>query len=193
MFERDGYLDARVVDISKEAGVSAGSFYTYFDDKKSVFEAVVEAFEDNALHPHIREGLGQDDVLDLIDATNRHYLMTYKRNARLMAVFEQVAQIDEEFRTVRRDRGSVFAERNARMITRLQEEGRADPQLDPLIAAHALSTMVARMAYSVFVLGVDYPLEGLVQTLDRLWASSLQIKGLPDRWPEVVDPAPQPT
>ncbi|MYS96131.1 TetR family transcriptional regulator [Streptomyces sp. SID5469] len=30
IFERDGYLEARIVDIAAEAGVAAGSFYTHF-------------------------------------------------------------------------------------------------------------------------------------------------------------------
>ncbi|MBN9622078.1 MAG: helix-turn-helix transcriptional regulator [Actinobacteria bacterium] len=41
VFERDGYLEARITDITKEAGVAAGSFYTYFDSKEEIFEAEV--------------------------------------------------------------------------------------------------------------------------------------------------------
>jgi AcrR family transcriptional regulator len=179
VFERDGFLDARIVDISNEAGVSAGSFYTYFDGKREIFEAVVEKVEEDMLHPHLRERLGDGDIFALIDAANRDYLKSYERNARLMSVFEQVAQVDESFRELRRNRANAFAKRNAKMIRRLQKEGRADPDLDPLIAAHALSSMVARMAYSVFGLGLKVPFERLVQTLNRLWASALQIEGRP--------------
>ena len=34
----------------------------------------------------------------MIEATNRSYLAAYRRNAKLMALMEQVAQIDEDFR-----------------------------------------------------------------------------------------------
>ena len=37
VFERDGYLEARVADIAAAAGVAHGSFYTYFDSKEDVF------------------------------------------------------------------------------------------------------------------------------------------------------------
>ncbi|MGH2927257.1 MAG: TetR family transcriptional regulator, partial [Solirubrobacteraceae bacterium] len=37
VFERDGYLEARVADIAAAAGVAHGSFYTYFDSKDDVF------------------------------------------------------------------------------------------------------------------------------------------------------------
>ncbi|OJU85268.1 MAG: TetR family transcriptional regulator [Solirubrobacterales bacterium 70-9] len=175
VFERDGYLEARITDITKEAGVAAGSFYTYFDSKEEIFEAVAAAVQEDMLHPRLRERLGEDDPLVLIDAANREYLLSYKRNARLMALFEQVAQIDDEFREVRRKRGAAFVRRNAKMIRRLQDAGRADPELDPLIAAHALSGMVGRMAYSVFVLNERIPFERLVTTLNQIWANALEL------------------
>lgn len=175
VFERDGYLDARISDITKEAEVSSGTFYTWFEDKKAVFAAVVEAVQDDMLHPHLRERLGEDDVLALIDAANREYLLAYERNARLMALFEQVAQIDGEFRELRRRRGKAFAERNAKLIRRLQEEGRADPEIDPNIAAHALSVMVGRVAFTVFVLGERFLYEDMISTLNRLWANALRL------------------
>jgi AcrR family transcriptional regulator len=173
VFERDGYLDARITDITAEAGVASGSFYTYFDGKPEIFAAVAEAVQEDMLHPRLRERLGEDDPVALIDAANREYLLAYKRNARLMALFEQVAQIDDDFREVRRRRGAAFARRNAKMIRRLQESGRADADLDPLIAAHALSGMVGRMAYSVFVLGERVPFERLVTTLNQIWVNAL--------------------
>jgi AcrR family transcriptional regulator len=175
VFERDGFLDARIVDITEEAGVAAGTFYTYFDGKEEIFRALVEAVQEDMLHPRLRERLGDEDPLALIDAANREYLLAYKRNARLMALFEQVAQIDDDFRELRRRRGAAFVRRNAKMIRRLQESGRADPELDPLIAAQALSGMVGRIAYSVFNLGERIPLERLVTTLNQLWANALKL------------------
>jgi hypothetical protein len=92
-----------------------------------------------------------------------------------MALFEQVAQIDDEFRELRRKRGAAFVRRNAKMIRRLQESGRADPDLDPLIAARALSGMVGRIAYSVYNLDERIPFERLVSTLNQLWANALKL------------------
>jgi AcrR family transcriptional regulator len=175
VFERDGFLDARITDITKEAGVASGTFYTYFDSKEEIFQALVEAVQEDMLHPHLRERLGDEDPLALIDAANRDYLLAYKRNARLMALFEQVAQIDDDFRQLRRKRGAAFVRRNAKMIRRLQDAGRADPDLDPMVAAYALSGMVGRMAYSVFNLGERIPFERLVTTLNQLWSNALKL------------------
>ncbi|MFI9778448.1 TetR/AcrR family transcriptional regulator [Streptomyces sp. NPDC051956] len=175
VFERDGYLDARITDISKAAHVASGSFYTYFNSKEEIFQALVEQVQEEMLHPHLRERTGITDTRQLIDASNREYLRAYKKNARLMALFEQVAQVDEKFMALRIERGNAFARRNARLIQTLQESGEADTSLDPLVTAHALSVMVSRMAYMVFVLGQRIPFERLVMTLNKIWENGLQL------------------
>lgn len=176
VFERDGYLDARIADISKTAHVASGSFYTYFNSKEEIFQALVEQVQEEMLHPHLRERTGTTDPRELIDASNREYLRAYKKNARLMALFEQVAQVDEQFMALRIERGNAFARRNAKLIRTLQEDGRADASLDPLVTAHALSVMVSRMAYMVFVLGQRIPYERLVTTLNTIWENGLQLR-----------------
>ncbi len=176
VFERDGYLDARITDITTEAGVAAGSFYTYFNGKEAAFEAVMDEINEAMLHPRLRELAGRDDPVAVIEAANRAYLIAYRRNARLMGLMEQVAQIDPEFRKLRVQRARAFVERNARAISRLQERGLADRELDPRLAAHAMSAMVSRMAYVRYVQGFGgASLEALVQTLTRLWANALGI------------------
>ena len=184
VFERDGYVEARIIDISTAAGVAVGSFYTYFDSKEDIFAAVVEAVQEDMLHPHLMDHGRHESVAALINAANTEYLLAYKANARLMSVFEQVVQVDESFRDLRRRRGRAFGQRSARLIRRLQEEGRADPTLDPLISAFALNAMVGRMAYQVFVLGEEVVFEDLVRTLDRLWINALHIDEQPEGVPQ---------
>jgi AcrR family transcriptional regulator len=176
VFERDGYLDARMSDISAEAGVASGSVYTYFTNKEEVFQAVVEEVQEEMLHPHLRRRTGVTDPRELIDLANREYLRSYKKNAKLMALLEQVAQIDENFRRLRIERAAAFVQRNAKMIRDLQEAGQADASLDPLITAHALSGMVSRMAHTVYVLEVAMPFERLVGTLNQIWVNALRLE-----------------
>jgi AcrR family transcriptional regulator len=176
VFERDGYLDAKISDIARAAGLASGSFYTYFDGKEEIFAAVLEQMQEEMLHPHVRERTGVTDPIVLIEAANREYLLSYKRNARLMGVLEQVAQIDENFRRLRTERADAFVRRNARMIRTLQESGRAAADLDPQITALALSVMVSRMAYSVFVQNRRISFEKLLTTLTQLWVNALQLQ-----------------
>jgi AcrR family transcriptional regulator len=176
IFERDGFLDARITDITAEANVAAGSFYTYFNSKEEIFAAVVESMEEDMLHMHIRERVGEATPYALICAANEAYLKSYQRNARLMAAFEQVAQIDEHFRDLRLKRSDAFLKRNAKLIKELQDRGEADPSLDPMVAAEALSWMVSRMAYLVFVQGRRISFKLLTETLNRLWLNALRLE-----------------
>lgn len=177
VFERDGFLDARLVDITAEANCSIGTFYTYFSSKDEIFQAVIEAAQDDMLHPGFPR-LDEDEASPeaVIRASNRAYLEAYKRNARLMLILEQVAVIDPKFREVRRARSRAFAQRNARAIERLQEQGLVDSELDPYMAAVALSGMVGRLAYNVFCLGDKASMKQMVDTSTRLWVNGLKLE-----------------
>lgn len=175
VFERDGYLDARLRDITEEAGTAAGSFYTYFSSKEEIFAAVLEEVQEEMLHPHVREITDDDDPIAVIEASNRAYLRAYQRNAALMGLLEQVSTIDENFREVRQRRAQAFARRNVQSVRDLQARGLVDADLDPILATAALSHMVSRTAYAAYVLGEEYDFENLVFTLTRLWANALRI------------------
>jgi AcrR family transcriptional regulator len=176
VFERDGFLDARIADIAAQAGVATGSFYSYFATKEDAFAAVLEDVTEEMLHPQVREAPDPaDGPLASIEAANRAYLLAYRRNAKLMALMDQVFTIDREFKRLRLQRARAFARRNAASIRRLQAQGLADPELDPLAAAYAMDAMVSRMASLVFVGGHRMRFEDLVATLTRLWANALRI------------------
>lgn len=44
IFSRDGYEGARIADIAKEAGISVGSFYHRFGDKRGFFQILLEEY-----------------------------------------------------------------------------------------------------------------------------------------------------
>ncbi len=173
MFERDGYAKARLTDITVEAGAATGSFYTYFTGKQDIFAAVLEQVQDEMLHPHVREAVRDRDPVKAIRAANEAYLDKYERNAKLMGLLEEVAVVDDDVRALQRKRVAAFGKRNARAIRELQDQGLADPRLDPDIAAGALSYMVSRMAYAAFVREEPVERDKLVDTLTQLWTNAL--------------------
>ncbi|MBU3067244.1 TetR/AcrR family transcriptional regulator [Nocardia sp. NEAU-G5] len=177
VFERDGYLEARLADIASEAKLSTGSFYTYFAGKQEILHAVLDQAQSELLHPGMPRLSGDEaSPAAVIEASNRAYFEAYKRNAKLMAILEQVAAIDPKFRELRRRRSRAFCDRNARSLAQLQERGLADPQLDPQQAARALSGMVGRMAYYTYVLGEEHSVDELVRTVTRLWINAARIE-----------------
>ena len=155
---------------------ATGSFYTYFANKDEIFAAVLEQAQQDMMHPGMDRVSGTDDPYAVLEASNRAYLEAYRRNAKLMGLLEQVAQVDPEFRAFRSRRSDAFIRRNAAGIADLQQRGIAGADVDPLLASRALSGMVSRLAYSIFVLGeqADTDFETLVATVTRLWANALQ-------------------
>ncbi|MFD3747973.1 TetR/AcrR family transcriptional regulator [Nocardia sp. NPDC058633] len=181
VFERMGYLDTRLIDITQEASCSSGTFYTYFASKEEIFAAILEHAQEDMMHPGMPHVTGEDNPASIIEAANLAYFEAYKRNAKLMGLLEQVAHIDPEFSKLRQNRGDAFIARNARGIADLQRRGLADPDLDPVLTSRALSGMVSRMAFNYFVIGdgqldgKPVPMEEVVHTLSRLWANALRM------------------
>jgi|SRR5215469_5627958 len=194
VFERDGYLDARLTDITADAKCSTGSFYTYFASKEEILQAVIETAQDDMLHPGAgRLSAEEASPEAIIRASNRAYFEAYKRNAKLMMILEQVAGVDPKFREVRRRRSQTFAHRNAKGIAALQERGLVDAGLDPVLTSLALSGMVSRMAYYTFCLGDEVPMDDLVDICTRLWVNALQMspEARDDAWPSPRCGTPQ--
>lgn len=174
VFERDGFVGSRLTDITKEAGMATGTFYTYFQSKDEIFKAVLELVQDEMLHPGMPH-VADDDPVAVIEASNRAYLMAYQRNLLLNRLMHEVAWINPEFMRLRQERARRFAERNARSITDLQKRGLVDPSLDPLMTAKALSSMVSRVALDSLVFDGD-DVERVVETVNRLWVNALGLK-----------------
>lgn len=178
VFERDGFLQARITDIAAEAGVSHGSFYHYFDSKESLFREIAEEVEvrlismDDIAH----EGTQTPIPVERIRAANRSYLMAYKKEARIMRVIEEVSRYDDTVREVRKRRDDYLAARLESAIARLQKDGAADKRIDRRYAATALGGMVARFAEQMFIGGGDYDQEKAVDQLTLLWANSLGLR-----------------
>lgn len=177
IFERHGYLDARIADIANRAGVAYGTFYTYFTSKEEIFRAVIEEVQIEQL------GMGSDadlaegpyDPFSRIEAANRTYFENYRRNARIVAVLEQLCTFSDDWRHIRLDLRRPFVVRASRAISRWQKEGWADPELDPWYAASALCNMVDRFMYVWMVLGDDCEEDEALATLTRLWAQGLRL------------------
>jgi AcrR family transcriptional regulator len=178
VFERDGFLRARIADISAEAQVSHGSFYHYFDSKESLFQEIAGEVEVRLVSmddiPHNVDG--ESGPIDRIRAANRSYLTAYKKEARIMRVIEEVSRYDDAVRSVRTKRDDYLAARLESAIARLQHEGNADARIDTKYAAIALGGMVARFAEMMFLGGISFDLDTAVEQLTLLWANSLGIK-----------------
>jgi len=175
VFERDGFLQARITDIAAEANVSHGSFYHYFDSKESLFREIAEEVEVRLVSmDDIAQDLGDGaGPIDRIRAANKAYLNAYKKEARIMRVIEEVSRYNDDVRSVRSKRDDYLAARLESAIKRLQAEGLADTRIDERYAATALGGMVAKFAEMMFVGGARFDMQAAVEQLTLLWANAL--------------------
>ncbi|MFI5717598.1 TetR/AcrR family transcriptional regulator [Nocardia sp. NPDC051750] len=177
VFERDGFVHARITDICTAAGISHGSFYTYFVTKEEIFTEVADSVELELL---TTEPTPEDtDPVQRIRLANEHYLQVYGANAKIMSVIHQVSTIDPEVRDIRLQRQNAFAQAIERRIRLLQESGDADPGLEPAYAAHALGGMVAHFTDRLFNTENDFDPDTATEQLTRIWVNALGMRYTP--------------
>jgi AcrR family transcriptional regulator len=180
VFEQDGFLNARIVDITARAKMSYGAFYHYFESKEQIFREVAEAQENRLSAPADPDGQPRPaDIspFEQIRRANRRYLERYRSEARIMGVIEQVSRYDSYVNAARMASQKQFASRSERMIGQLQSQGRADKRINPAIASDALGSMMGRFAELWLTQGYrEYDFDEAVEQLSLIWAKALGIE-----------------
>jgi AcrR family transcriptional regulator len=180
IFEENGFLDARISDIAERAGLSHGSFYHYFDSKEEVFREVAAAVEDQLSAPLgsvILDPASEATPAERIRAAIRLHLQSYRQEARIMGVIEQVSRYDEQMRAARFERHRQSRHQVEESIRRLQRHGLADATLDPVIAAAALGSMTTRFPELWLVEGsVRCSFDEGVEQLTRVFINGLGLE-----------------
>ncbi|MEV6346651.1 TetR/AcrR family transcriptional regulator [Actinoplanes sp. NPDC051851] len=139
VFERVGYLNAKITDITAEAGRATGSFYKHFASKEKLLEALLEDLLDvgdaNALQAgHL------DDFRDRA-AVRYHvaaFWQTYRRHRPVLVALQQASIVDEEF--ARRSREMYEPD-----LHHIADHMRHLPG-DPLMAASLFTVTLAALA-----------------------------------------------
>ncbi|MFJ9173812.1 TetR/AcrR family transcriptional regulator [Streptomyces sp. NPDC102360] len=177
VFERDGFVDARVADIVSAAGVSHGTFYTYFESKLAIFRALIAEVNAELMEVIAAPAVGEDgvhhDIADRLRASNGAYLDVYRKNAALMMLNEQQASIDPEVRKHRIEARRVQVNRVTESLRKMQRMGVARRDLDCRTAAAALVGMVGNFAYYWYALGEPFDEELARTTLTDLWLGAI--------------------
>jgi AcrR family transcriptional regulator len=157
IFEENGFLNARISDISQRANLSHGSFYHYFESKEQIFREVAKAVDDRLTQPLteivLDDTSGASPIERLRSALRVHFEQ-YRDEARIMGVIEQVSRYDAEVNAARQKQHRFHSGKIADSIRALQKRGMADPDLDPVLAAAAIGALTYRFAELWLVEGV---------------------------------------
>jgi AcrR family transcriptional regulator len=178
VFERDGFTDSRIVDITTLSANSVGTFYTYFEDKEEILNVVLAEALDEVLERALwaKDTRAADEPLTALSAALRSFLEHYRDHVKLMLLIEQAAGIDPEFRADKRRRERDLVRLNADIVRDWRERGLAQFDMDPVRATSALSGMMNRIAYNSFVFGESDSVEELVEFTTQLWSNALGIR-----------------
>ena len=177
IFERDGFLDARISDIAEKAGLSHGSFYHYFESKEEVFREVVAEVDERLSAPMTNIVLDPNSPLSPFDRLQEAMLLwleAYRDESRIMGVIEQVSRFDPEVAASRFERQQSTLEDIAHSISSLQRRGLIDERLDPTITAAALGAMTRRFPEAWLVERViDDDFDDVVEQFTFIFARAL--------------------
>jgi AcrR family transcriptional regulator len=180
IFEEQGFLDARISDIAERAGLSHGSFYHYFDSKEEIFREVAAEVDERLSAPLgdvILDPTSSATPRERIREAMRLHFESYRDEARIMGVIEQVSRYDDHVNAVRFARHRRDQEQVADSIRQLQRFGLADPSLDPAITANALGAMTWRFAEMWLVQGfLDCGFDEGVEQVTKLFVNALQLQ-----------------
>ena len=154
VFRQTDFHDARITDIVEGAQMAHGTFYTYFDSKEDIFLAVLR----EVLQSYVVDARPATSSvpIDRIDRASRRFLEFYAANARLLASVEPLASVDPRFADLRRGTRLAYLHRVAGAISRWQEEGLADQDVDAERLAAALGAMAERMEWHCPGLKLNY-------------------------------------
>ena len=166
VFAERGYHAAGVADVITAAGVARGTFYNYFESKRAIFQAVLEALlEDlsSVVSPiDVRAPIGAQVLANLDRAVRA---MMRPDVARLL--FAEAVGIDAEGDAALRSFYESAAERLERALVLGQAMGVVRDG-DMQVAARCLLGMLKEPVFEALLRGEDLDPERIVLELSRL-------------------------
>lgn len=140
-FARTGFHRTTMQDICKQAGVSAGALYLYFDSKEALIAGIAE--RDRAEFRQRFEALAAaPDLMAALTQMGEQYFVDEPQHKRLMCIeigLESTRndKIGEIYRSVDRLVHGSFET----LFRRLQAEGRIAPQMEVSVLARVFMTI----------------------------------------------------
>jgi AcrR family transcriptional regulator len=146
VFARNGYLNTKIVDITREAGRSAGSFYTYFPSKEALLESLLTDLLAEA-DGQVGQAAHSEDFSDR--AAVRWHVALYwdfaKHHRTVLAALRQAATVDDGFARRVSELGRADLAHMADHLRVAQRQGVQLPG-DPEVVATAIAALMSQFA-----------------------------------------------
>ncbi len=177
VFARDGYVEARMLDIAETANVSTGGLYRYFDNKTEVFAALIaDVHEEFFTYSGHTRGLLAEDPLAGLTQANRGYIEHYHRNRHVMRALVEAASVEQRFGAILHEMRERHVRRFVAAFTDLT--GRTEVRGVPIeTMTEALACMVEQCCYVWFALDEDFheskTVEDAVRATSEAWYAAM--------------------
>jgi AcrR family transcriptional regulator len=175
-FGAAGYQATSMADVATAAGVSLGTVYQYFRDRGDLVAALLQRGVTSMVarsDTTWRVAEGYDGLYRVL----HNFVMAYTESARLSGVWEEVAHVDDDLAALRRALGRIFTGAVERELKRATRAGMVRADVDPALAARALTAMADRYCYVTYVFdppdGGPPPPDTSADVLARLWAGAV--------------------
>lgn len=138
-FARSGFHRCTMQDICREAGISPGALYVYFESKESLIAGIVE--RDRAkLASELSALADAPDLLEALAALGSHYASEQPRHKRILTIdigceSTRNAAVGEIYRSV----DSFCKQSFERLFERAKAEGRIASPLEPKLLAETIA------------------------------------------------------
>jgi AcrR family transcriptional regulator len=176
LFDRRGYRDTTVDDITRRADIAHGTFYLHFRGKSEILRELsttaLAEFDSIAT----REFQTGSDVTSLI----RQTLEVYQRNRLTMRLLREASATDAYFREHYDELFvGLLVEHLQQNIERRNEAQPEEDRVDARAAARAVVGMIESFAYGIFVGGEAFTMDQVVEILSTFCIRGLRLE--PDR------------
>lgn len=142
LFAAHGFEGTSTARIAREAGVSNGSLFYHFPDKRALFRAVF-ADDGPAYRRMFAEQAGADPVAALLAVVDELAKpATWEEASGLAVELMRQAPTDPELVRVVMANDEIVADGLTGLLRRAAAAGRADPALDPAAAARWIRVMI---------------------------------------------------
>jgi AcrR family transcriptional regulator len=171
-FEDLGWQATRVADITRLAGVSHGTFYTYYENKAALAEELIRSSMAD-LMALASEPWKADDARGALERVIGGFLDVYQRDRVILRTWLEAARENRRFSVRYLEARAAFVDRVAEHVTAAAALSDRVGKRRARTVASALVAMVEHFAYCWAVLGEDHDRDDAVASLVMIWGSTL--------------------
>ena len=167
VFFDNGFSDAKVDDITSYAGLSHGTFYIYFNNKKDVLHELVKQTFD-LLYDATENPWKREHSYESLHESIHDYLIMNQTHWKVIRTWQEAAMQDAEFMQLWDALGDQIARRIKQNIESSIRRGLCQP-IDSAVAARALSGMIKHYISTSLLKGETIDIDLVSDTLAHIW------------------------